>query len=69
MPRSPDRKPDPESWLLRRQEVLQRLQVSTSTLNREIAAGRFPKGIYVGRSKRWRLSWLEDYLDHLESET
>lgn len=64
-----DKKPYPEAWLLRRCDVLKLLQVSDSTFRREIQAGRFPKPIEVGRVRRWRLSWVIEYLNGKENET
>ena len=65
---TPKEKIDPEAWLLRRYEVLQRLGVSDSTFRREIRAGNFPKPLEVGKSKRWRLIWVIEYLDRKEME-
>lgn len=60
--------PNSEIQLLKREEVLERLGVSDSTLRREMQAGRLHKPLELGRAKRWRLSWVIEYLDRLEAE-
>lgn len=46
-------------------EAAQRLSVCRRTLEREMAAGRFPGVVRIGRARRVPLSALRDYLDRL----
>jgi len=51
--------------LLTRDEAAQRLAVSKRTLEREIARGKFPRPLKIGRSSRWPASDVSQYLDRL----
>ena len=51
--------------LLTIKDAAQRLAISTRTIHREIAAGRFPRPVKIGRSARVPLSALEAYVRRL----
>jgi prophage regulatory protein len=51
--------------ILRRREVIAKTGVSRSTIDRQEAAGQFPKRIQLGENS---VGWFEDEIDqHLES--
>lgn len=54
--------------LLTRNEAAQRLAISNRTLEREIARGKFPRPLKIGRSSRWPASDVSQYLDRLSRE-
>ncbi len=54
--------------LLTREEAAQRLAVSKRTLEREIARGKFPRPLKIGRSSRWPASDVMQYLERLSRE-
>ena len=51
--------------LLTIKDAALRLAISTRTIHREIAAGRFPRPVKIGRSVRVPLSALEAYVRRL----
>jgi excisionase family DNA binding protein len=51
--------------LLTIKDAAHRLAISTRTIHREIAAGRFPRPVKIGRSTRVPLSALEAYVRRL----
>lgn len=60
--------PPPVGVCLTLKEVAFRLQICRRTLEREIAAGRFPRPLKIGRSVRVLESDLQAYLERLRSE-
>lgn len=55
----------PSIELLTIKAAAQRLSISTRTIHREIAAGRFPRPVKIGRSSRVPLDALENYVRRL----
>lgn len=56
--------------VLRRPEVEKRVQLSTATIYRMIAEGKFPKQIRLGaRSVGWLESDINDWLNDLKKQT
>ncbi|WP_414664113.1 helix-turn-helix transcriptional regulator [Horticoccus sp. 23ND18S-11] len=51
--------------LITLKEAAARLSLSTRTLHREIAAGRFPRPVKIGRSTRVPLVALQTYVRSL----
>lgn len=58
---------EPVGVCLTLKEVAARLQVCRRTLEREIAAGRFPRPIKIGRSVRVPESDLAEYLARMRA--
>ena len=54
--------------LLTRKEAAERLAISKRTLEREIARGKFPRPLKIGRSSRWPASDVLQYLERLSRE-
>jgi len=48
--------------LLRLQEVVERVGMRRSWIYREIAAGRFPPPVKLGRASRWDTASVEGFL-------
>jgi excisionase family DNA binding protein len=51
--------------LITLKEAAMRLSLSTRTLHREIAAGRFPRPVKIGRSTRVPFAALQAYVRNL----
>jgi excisionase family DNA binding protein len=51
-----------QSPLLRPSRVAAMLNISERTLSRLIAAGKFPRPILLGRSRRWERASVEQWL-------
>lgn len=49
-------------------EVAQRLAISRRTLEREIARGRVPPPLKIGRASRWPAADVRSYLERLARE-
>jgi predicted DNA-binding transcriptional regulator AlpA len=57
-------KPKAARRLLTRAEVLAQLGVSTPSLNRWIAAGRFPSpDVMLGNKRAWKVETIERWID------
>ncbi|SDS38044.1 DNA binding domain-containing protein, excisionase family [Opitutus sp. GAS368] len=57
--------PEDQPALLTLDETARRLSVCRRTLEREMAAGRFPLAVRIGRARRVPLTALEEYLKRL----
>jgi len=59
--------PKPEA-LMDRQQIAEFLNVCVATLDNWIKKGAFPKGIMLGRSRRWKPQAVRDWLASQETE-
>lgn len=48
--------------LLKPRQAAQVLNWHVNTINRKVAAGLFPKPIYLGVQRRWRLSTIQAWI-------
>jgi predicted DNA-binding transcriptional regulator AlpA len=58
-----------EPLLIKADEVAHLVSISTRTLWRLVSAGQFPRPVQVGRSTRWRVADVEDWISRRSSET
>ena len=49
--------------LLKRQTLARYLDISTTTLDKEVAAGRLPEPVMFGGNKHWRKSDVDRMID------
>jgi excisionase family DNA binding protein len=57
--------PSDQPMLLTLNEAARRLSVCRRTLEREMAAGRFPATVRIGRAHRVPLAALQEYLNRI----
>lgn len=59
-----------ETKMMKRKEVCEMLSVSSATLHRGMAAGRFPKPYRTGQnSVRWKSNEIQECIDELAVAT
>lgn len=51
--------------LLTKKQVAGLTKLSTRSIDRKIEEGSFPRGLTLGRARRWRTKEIEEYLDGL----
>jgi predicted DNA-binding transcriptional regulator AlpA len=54
--------------LIMADEVAHLVSISTRTLWRLVSAGQFPRPVQVGRSTRWRVADVEDWICRRSTE-
>jgi excisionase family DNA binding protein len=54
---------NPERMLLTSEELAKLLEISERTLWRLLSAGRVPRPVRIGRSTRWRLDEVKDWIE------
>ena len=57
-----------EPLLIKADEVARLVAISTRTLWRLVGAGLFPRPVQVGRSTRWRVADVEDWISRRSTE-
>ena len=48
--------------LVTRKEFAEKMKLSLRSIDRKIADGEFPKGILLGRSRRWRKADIDQWI-------
>jgi len=48
--------------LLTKKQLADTLNLSTRSIDRKIAEGKFPKGILLGGARRWRKALIDEWI-------